>query len=73
MEVVRILAGLFIAYAVALVILFAISDEPVIHRAAVHRRPFSSARRIGSIINLAVPSPSAACPCASCTRSISST
>ena len=55
MEVVRILAGLFIAYAVALVILFAISDEPVFIVQQFIAGPFSSARRIGSIINLAVP------------------
>lgn len=55
MEVVRILAGLLIAYAVALVILFAISDDPVYIVRQFIAGPFSSPRRIGSVVNLAVP------------------
>ena len=54
-ELVRILAAVGIAYALALVTLFAISDNPlwVIEQFVVG--PLSSARRIGSIINLAIP------------------
>lgn len=55
MEVVRTLVGLLIAYAVALVILFAISEDPVYIVRQFILGPFSSARRIGSIINLAIP------------------
>ena len=55
MEVVRILVSLILAYGVALIILFAISDEPVFIVQQFIAGPFSSARRIGSIINLAVP------------------
>ena len=55
MEVVRTLVGLIIAYAVALVILFAISDDPVYIIRQFILGPLSSARRIGSIINLAIP------------------
>lgn len=55
MEVVRILVGLIIAYGVALLTLLAISDEPgfIIQQFIIG--PFSSARRIGTVINLAVP------------------
>lgn len=55
MEVVRILAGLLIAYAVALVTLLLISDEPAYIIQQFILGPFSSARRIGSVINLAIP------------------
>ena len=55
MEVVRTLVGLLIAYGVALVILFAISDDPVYIVKQFILGPFSSPRRIGSIINLAIP------------------
>lgn len=55
MEIVRIIAGMGIAYLVALVILMAISDDPLFIVKQFILGPFSSARRIGSIINLAVP------------------
>ena len=55
MEVVRIIAGMAIAYLVALLILVAISDDPVFIVKQFILGPFSSPRRIGSIINLAVP------------------
>lgn len=55
MELLRILAGLAIAYGTALVILLAISDDPVNIIRLFVTGPFSSARRIGSLINLAVP------------------
>ena len=55
MEIVRTLVGLLIAYVVALIILFAISDNPVFIVQQFILGPFSSARRIGSVINLAIP------------------
>ena len=55
MEVVRIVAGMAIAYAVALIILVLISDDPVYIVRQFILGPFSSPRRIGSIINLATP------------------
>lgn len=55
MELVRTLVGLLIAYVIALVVLFAISDDPVYVIRQFMLGPFSSARRIGSIINLAIP------------------
>ena len=55
MEVVRILVGLVIAYAVALAILFAISEDPIYIVQQFVLGPFSSPRRIGTIINLAIP------------------
>ena len=55
MEVVRIIAGLVIAYVIALAILFAISEDPVYIVRQFILGPFSSLRRIGSIVNLAVP------------------
>ncbi len=55
MEIVRTLVGLVIAYAVALIILFAISDDPVFIVRQFILGPFSSPRRIGSVINLAIP------------------
>ena len=55
MEVVRIVAGMAIAYLVALLILVAISDDPLYIVKQFILGPFSSPRRIGSIINLAVP------------------
>lgn len=55
MEIVRTLVGLLIAYVVALVILFAISDDPVYIVRQFILGPFSSPRRIGSVINLAIP------------------
>ncbi len=55
MEVVRIIAGMAIAYLVALLILVSISSDPVFIVKQFILGPFSSARRIGSIINLAVP------------------
>ena len=55
METVRVFAGLAIAYLVALLILFLVSDEPVYIIKQFILGPFSSPRRIGSIINLAVP------------------
>lgn len=55
MEVVRTIAGLLIAYGIALIILFAISSDPVNVIKQFIVGPFSSARRIGSVINLAIP------------------
>ena len=55
MEVVRIVAGMAIAYLVALLILIAISNDPLYIVKQFILGPFSSPRRIGSIINLAVP------------------
>ena len=55
METVRGFAGLAIAYLVALLILFLVSDEPFYIIKQFILGPFSSPRRIGSIINLAVP------------------
>jgi simple sugar transport system permease protein len=55
MEVVRIVAGMAIAYGVALLILFLISDDPAFIIKQFILGPFSSPRRIGSMINLAVP------------------
>ena len=55
MEVVRTLVALLIAYGLALVILFAISDDPVYIVQQFILGPLSSPRRIGSVINLAIP------------------
>lgn len=55
MEVVRTVVGLLIAYGIALVILFAISSDPVNVIRQFILGPFSSERRIGSVINLAIP------------------
>ena len=55
MEVVRTLVALLIAYGLALIILFAISDDPVYIVQQFILGPLSSPRRIGSIINLAIP------------------
>ena len=55
MEVVRILAGMAIAYAAALLILVLISEDPIYIVKQFILGPFSSPRRIGSIINLAMP------------------
>ena len=54
-ELVRIVTAVAIAYAVALITLFVISDDPVYIIQQFVLGPFSSARRIGSIINLAIP------------------
>ena len=54
-EVVRVIASLAIAYAIALIILFAISKDPIFIIKQFILGPFSSPRRIGSIINLSVP------------------
>ena len=54
-ELIRILAAIGIAYAVALITLFAISDDPVFIIQQFILGPFSSVRRIGSIVNLAIP------------------
>ncbi len=55
MEVVRIVAGMAIAYAVALLILVLISDDPIFIVKQFILGPFTSLRRIGSIFNLATP------------------
>ena len=55
MEVVRIVVGLVIAYAIALAILFAISEDPIYIVQQFVLGPFSSPRRIGTIVNLAIP------------------
>lgn len=54
-ELIRILVAIGIAYAVALITLFAISDDPVYIIQQFILGPFSSIRRIGSIVNLAIP------------------
>lgn len=54
-EVVRIVASLLIAYVVALLVLYFVSDEPVYVIRQFVLGPFSSPRRIGSIVNLAIP------------------
>lgn len=54
-ELIRILVAIGIAYAVALITLFAISDDPIYIIQQFVLGPLSSARRIGSIINLAIP------------------
>lgn len=54
-ELVRILAAIGIAYLIALMTLFAISDDPVFIISQFVLGPFSSVRRIGSVINLAIP------------------
>ena len=54
-ELVRIITAVAIAYAVALITLFVISDDPVYIIQQFVLGPFSSTRRIGSIINLAIP------------------
>ncbi|MFR8166502.1 MAG: ABC transporter permease subunit [Enterocloster sp.] len=54
-ELVRILTAIAIAYAVALVTLFAVSDDPIYIIQQFVLGPFSSVRRVGSIINLAIP------------------
>lgn len=51
-ELVRILVAIGIAYGIALVTLFAISDDPVYVIRQFVLGPFSSVRRVGSIINL---------------------
>lgn len=54
-ELVRILTAIAIAYAVALVTLFAVSDDPIYIIQQFVLGPFSSVRRVGSNINLAIP------------------
>ncbi|MEG0215660.1 MAG: ABC transporter permease, partial [Hungatella sp.] len=54
-ELVRILVAIGIAYGIALVTLFAISEEPIYIIKQFVLGPLSSQRRIGSIINLAIP------------------
>ena len=54
-ELVRILVAIGIAYGIALVTLFAISDDPMYVIQQFVLGPLSSARRIGSVINLAIP------------------
>ena len=54
-ELVRILVAVAIAYVIALVTLFLISDDPIYIIQQFVLGPFSSVRRVGSIINLAIP------------------
>lgn len=54
-ELIRIITAVAIAYAVALITLFAISDDPVYIIKQFILGPFSSLRRFGSIINLMIP------------------
>jgi len=54
-ELVRILVAIGIAYLIALIILYAISDDPIFIIRQFVLGPLSSQRRIGSIINLAIP------------------
>ena len=53
-ELVRILVAVAIAYVIALVTLFLISDDPIYIIQQFVLGPFSSVRRVGSIINLAI-------------------
>lgn len=55
MEVVRTVVGLAIAYVIALLILFAISDNPAFIIQQFILGPFKTARNVGRIINLATP------------------
>ena len=54
-ELIRILVAVGIAYAIALVTLFLISEDPVYIIQQFVVGPFSSVRRVGSIINQAIP------------------
>lgn len=54
-ELARILAAIGIAYAIALILLFAISKDTLFIIRQFISGPLSSPRRIGSIINLAIP------------------
>ncbi|MCD8121833.1 MAG: ABC transporter permease [Clostridiales bacterium] len=54
-ELLRIVVAIAIAYAVALVTLFAVSEEPLYIIQQFILGPVSSVRRIGSIVNLAIP------------------
>lgn len=54
-ELIRILTAIAIAYAVALITLFAVSDDPIYIIQQFILGPFSSVRRVGSIVNLAIP------------------
>ena len=54
-ELIRILVAVGIAYAIALVTLFLISEDPVYIIQQFVLGPFSSVRRVGSIINQASP------------------
>lgn len=54
-ELIRILVAVGIAYAIALVTLFLISEDPVYIIQQFVLGPFSSVRRVGSIINQAIP------------------
>ena len=54
-ELIRIITAVAIAYAIALITLFAVSDDPVYIIKQFILGPFSSIRRVGSIINLAIP------------------
>ena len=54
-ELIRILVAVGIAYAIALVTLFLISEDPVYIIQQFVLGPFSSVRRVGSSINQAIP------------------
>ena len=54
-QLIRILVPVGIAYAIALVTLFLISEDPVYIIQQFVLGPFSSVRRVGSIINQAIP------------------
>ena len=54
-ELIRIVAAVAIAYAIALLTLVVFSDEPVYIIQQFILGPFSSMRRLGSVINLASP------------------
>ena len=54
-ELIRIVAAVAIAYAIALLTLVVFSDEPVYIIQQFILGPFSSMRRLGSVINLAIP------------------
>ena len=54
-ELIRILVAVGIAYTIALVTLFLISEDPVYIIQQFVLGPFSSVRRVGSIINQAIP------------------
>lgn len=54
-ELIRIITAIAIAYAISLITLYFISDEPLYIVKQFVLGPFSSVRRVGSIINLAIP------------------
>ena len=54
-ELIRIVAAMAVAYVVALIILFLISDDPAYVIGQFVLGPFSTMRRFGDVISLAIP------------------